>query len=260
MLGLIGICWDANSSFERGSAEAPLLIRRALFSDHSNMWSESGVDLARAFDDAGDLQQDESGDMPERIEAAIGDLLSRDLMPVSLGGDHAVTYPIMRAMAARHERLSILHIDAHPDLYDNFDDNPYSHASPFARIMEAGLVERLVQVGIRTMNGHQREQVARFGVEVIEMKDLRDDLVPRFDTPVYVSIDMDGIDPAFAPGVSHQEPGGLSVRQVVSLIQDLKAPIVGADIVEYNPRFDVGGTTANVCAKLLKEFAGSMLS
>jgi arginase family enzyme len=114
--------------------------------------------------------------------------------------------------------------------------------------MEEGLVERLVQVGIRTMNGHQQEQVRRFGIEVVEMKDLRDDLVLDFDMPMYISFDLDGLDPAFAPGVSHREPGGLSTRQALNLIQRLRADVVGA------------GMTAMVCAKLVKEIGARMLA
>ena len=125
--------------------------------------------------------------------------------------------------------------------------------------MEEKLVKRLVQVGIRTLNGHQREQAARFGVEIIEMKDWRDDLEFGFDTPVYVSVDLDGLDPAYAPGVSHREPGGLSTRQVIDLIHRVNQPVVGADIVEFNPRMDSGQITASLCAKLLKEISGQML-
>ena len=125
--------------------------------------------------------------------------------------------------------------------------------------MEEHLVQRLVQVGIRTMNGHQREQVKRFGVEVIEMKDLKQDLELEFTTPVYISIDIDGLDPAFAPGVSHREPGGLSTRQMIDLIHSIKAQVIGADIVEFNPKMDPTGMTASVCAKILKELAGLML-
>jgi arginase family enzyme len=90
------------------------------------------------------------------------------------------------------------------------------------------------------------------------MKDFRDDLRLEFDTPVYISFDIDGLDPAFAPGVSHREPGGLSTRQALSVIQRLKADVVGADIVEFNPRMDSTGMTATVCAKLLKEIAAKM--
>ncbi|MGH9369818.1 MAG: arginase family protein [Thermoanaerobaculia bacterium] len=165
----------------------------------------------------------------------------------------------MRAFARRFPRLSILHFDAHPDLYDEFQGDRFSHACPFARIMEEGLVQRLVQVGIRTVNRHQREQAARFRVETIEMRDFRDDLAIAFDSPVYITFDMDGLDPAYAPGVSHREPGGLSTRQAVDLIHRIRAPIVGADVVEFNPSQDPSGVTAMVCGKLLKEIAAQML-
>jgi len=253
-IGLIGFCSDKNSSFLRGAAEAPPLIREALYSDAANLWSESGIDLGRddVFFDAGDLNTD----APKEIEGAVSGLLAQGLCPLVLGGDHSITWPIVRAIARAHPTLSILHFDAHPDLYDDYRGNPHSHASPFARIMEEKLAQRLVQVGIRTMNGHQREQAERFGVEVIEMKNLRDGLELSFDTPVYISVDIDGLDPAFAPGVSHREPGGLTTRQVIEIIQSISAPVIGADIVEFNPRMDSTGMTAVVCAKILKELAG----
>jgi arginase family enzyme len=151
-----------------------------------------------------------------------------------------------------------VHIDAHSDIYHAYQDNPRSHASPFARIMEEGLTDRLIQIGIRTVNDHHREQFRRFGVEVIEMARWEPHLRLDIRTPIYLSLDMDGLDPAFAPGVSHREPGGPSTRQVIELIQSLNQPVVGADIVEYNPRCDIGGVTATVAAKLLKEIAGMM--
>ncbi len=257
-LGLIGFCSDENSSFRRGAAEGPPLIREALYSDASNLWSESGIDLGRdgIFLDAGDT----TPAAPKDIENSIEALLAEGLPTLSLGGDHSITYPIIRAMARTHSPLSILHFDAHPDLYQDFRGNPHSHASPFARIMEEKLAQRLVQVGIRTMNGHQRDQAERFGVEVIEMKDLPESLKLKFDTPVYVSVDMDALDPAFAPGVSHREPGGLSTRQVIEIIQSIDAPVIGSDIVEFNPKMDASGMTAVVCAKILKELAAKMLT
>jgi len=170
-----------------------------------------------------------------------------------------VTYPIIRAVAKRHSALTILHIDAHPDLYDEFEGNRLSHACPFARIMEEGLAARLVQVGIRTANGHQREQARRFGAEVIDMRAWAAGTRPVLTRPVYVSVDLDGLDPAFAPGVSHREPGGLSVRDVIGLVHALPFPPIGADIVEFNPSQDPLGLTAHVAAKLVKELAGRML-
>ncbi len=259
-MAIIGFRFDANSSFLRGAAEAPPLIRAALYSDAANMWSESGLDLGAesVLFDAGDIEPSDE-DINSRIERSVADLLDRGFMPISLGGDHSITVPIIRAISRRYPGLSILHFDAHPDLYDEYQGNRYSHASPFARIMEEKLVKRLVQVGVRTMNGHQREQAKRFGVEVIEMKDWRDDLVFEFDSSVYISFDMDGLDPAFAPGVSHREPGGLSTRQAINVIQNMKGRVIGADIVEFNPRMDPLNITATVCAKLLKEIAAKML-
>ncbi len=259
-LALVGFRSDANSSYLRGAAEAPPLIREALFCESSNSWTESGVELPRqAFYDAGDLGEEEGTDTFARIEAAIAHLLELGHSPLSLGGDHAITYPILRAFARRHPRLSVLHFDAHPDIYDEFGGNRLSHACPFARIMEEGLAQRLVQVGIRTANAHQRAQAARFGVEMIEMKDFRDGLTLEFDTPVYLTFDMDGLDPAFAPGVSHREPGGLSTRQALDVIQRVRGRIVGGDVVEFNPRMDSSGMTAMAAAKLVKEIAAKIV-
>ncbi len=258
---LIGLRYDAGSSFQRGAADAPPLIRQALFSPASNFWSEAGIDLGApgVLHDAGDVAATTGGEARPAIEAAVAALLDRGLRPLALGGDHSVTHPILRAFRRHYPRLSLLQIGAHPDLYAEFGGDRYSHACPFARIMEEALVERLVQVGIRTMNGHQREQARRFGVEVVEMAALKDSPALAFDTPLYVSVDLDALDPAFAPGVSHREPGGLSVRQVVRLIGQLAAPVVGADVVEFNPRNDPLGLTAQVGAKLVKELAAKML-
>lgn len=259
-LSLLGIPWDENSSHLRGAAGAPPLIRQAVGAASSNLSCENGLEY-NALDlvDLGDLPSDLTGmAMFEQIEATVGAALDQHRRVISLGGDHAITYPILRAYAKRYPDLSILHIDAHSDLYDDYAGNRFSHASPFARILEEGLAKRLVQVGIRTMTRHLREQVERFGVEVFEMKDWRDDQYLDFDSPVYLSVDLDGLDPAFAPGVSHPEPGGLSVRQALSLIQQSNGTIVGADIVEYNPTLDPTGITAMVAAKLLKEIAARM--
>jgi len=179
---------------------------------------------------------------------------------LALGGDHAVAWPAVRAHARRHHDLTVVQLDAHPDLYDEFEGDRLSNACPFARIMEEGRVLRLVQVGIRTLNAPQRAQVERFGVEVIEMRAWRSDLVVSADGPVYVSLDLDVLDPAFAPGVSHPEPGGLSTRGVIGFLQRLRGRVVGADLVELNPTRDPTGITARVAAKLAKELLARLLS
>ena len=126
--------------------------------------------------------------------------------------------------------------------------------------MEEGCAKRLIQVGIRTMNAHQQKQAARFGVEVVEMRELPALARLRLAGPVYISFDIDVLDPAFAPGVSHREPGGMSVREAVSHLNAITGHIVGADIVEYNPKQDVSELTAMVCGKILKEILGKMIA
>jgi arginase family enzyme len=125
--------------------------------------------------------------------------------------------------------------------------------------MEEGLCDRLIQVGLRTINDHHRAQFERFGVEYIEAAHCSKELKLDLRMPVYLSMDIDALDPAYAPGVSHREPGGLSTRQVIDLIQSVDQPIVAADIVEYNPRCDISNMTALVATKLLKEIAGMMI-
>ncbi|MCP4547694.1 MAG: agmatinase family protein [bacterium] len=259
-VGLIGFPLDLNSSFLTGAATAPPLIRKALHSSATNLWTESGLDIGAAdLHDLGDLPLVGVDDPLAKIEQAMGLLLSRQFIPLGLGGDHSITWPIVRALRKEHQNLNILHFDAHPDLYDNLEGKQDSHACPFARIMEEGLVERLVQVGIRTANGHQREQAERFGVEMIEMKDWQPGIELCFTGPLYISFDLDALDPAHAPGVSHFEPGGFSTGEAIEMIQGIKAPgFIGADIVEYNPTRDLNGMTAAVCAKLIKEIAARL--
>lgn len=258
---VVGVPLDENSSFLRGSALAPARIRAVLHAGSMNLTTEDGVDLGARTDwrDRGDFDVGTGEAAFVAIERQMASLLATGTRILTLGGDHSITYPIIRAFAAVHPGLTILHIDAHPDLYDELDGSRRSHACPFARIMERGLAARLVQVGIRTMNPHQRQQAERFGVEVIAMRDFRPGLSLDLRGPIYVSLDLDALDPAFAPGVSHHEPGGLSVRDVLQLLADIEEPIVGADIVEYNPVRDHADMTAMLAAKLYKELVGYLL-
>jgi arginase len=258
---LLGIPFDAYSSYLRGAGEAPAKIREAMRCNASNSWTELGVDLGAGdvFGDAGDLKIVEK-DAFASIEANVGALMDAGKRPVSLGGDHSITYPIVKAVARRRPELTIFHFDAHPDLYEEFEGNRLSHACPFARIMEAGLAKRLVQVGIRTINRHQREQAQKFGVNVVEMRALPAYAKLKVSGPAYLTFDMDVLDPVFAPGVSHREPGGMSVREAIAHLHAIEGEIVGADLVEYNPVQDVAGLTATVAAKILNEILGKMIA
>ncbi len=262
-ISLLGVPIDANSSFMFGCSQGPAAIRAALHSSSGNDATEASVEVTPVLDDLGDVPV--ANDVGSAADAtAISDAVREQLAAgrqlISIGGDHSVTYPILRAFREFHDDLTVVHIDAHPDMYDDLDGNPLSHASPFARALEDGCMSTLVQLGIRTATQHQVEQAARWDVRMLSPREL-----DRFDPeslrgPIYLSVDLDGLDPSCAPGVSHHEPGGLTVREVLDVIDALPGPLVGADVVELNPTRDVVDMTAMVGAKLVKEIAGAMLA
>lgn len=257
IINLVGIPYDLKSSYMRGAAAAPSDIRNTISDGSSNDWTETGFDYTTdaEFKDLGDLQIQEYEDLFSQLAA----VYHPDESFLFLGGDHSITYPIVKTIHQHKQGFDILHFDAHTDLYHDYEGDPYSHACPFARIMEEGLCERLIQVGIRTVTKHQREQIEKFGVEVITMRDL--DRIHQLELvrPLYISIDLDGFDPAYAPGVSHHEPGGLVPRDVINFLIGLQQEIIAADIVELNPRRDHERMTSALASKLLKELCGIMI-
>jgi agmatinase len=261
-IAVLGVPFDANSSFLKGTALAPPLIREALHSYSSNLCTESGLDLAddKRWSEVGDVEISDNKRAFDQIEAATTGLLDENTRVIALGGDHSITVPLMRAHHKKYGKLNVLHLDAHPDLYDELDGNRYSHATPFLRCLEEGLIGRLVQVGIRTATTAQRRNAEQYNVEMIEMRDWHRGLKFDLEAPFYLSLDIDCLDPAFAPGVSHHEPGGLTTREVLKIIQELPAPPVGVDLVEFNPTRDPQGITAMTAAKLLRELIGRMLA
>lgn len=259
MVALLGVPWDGGASFERGAAAGPAAIRRRLHSPAGNGHAESGREVLSSLVDCGDAE------FPPDEQAALAAIQvaaeqAAEHGPVlALGGDHSVSLPLLRAAAARHGPLHVLHIDAHPDLYPELDGRRYSNASPFARAFEEGLLASLVQLGIRADTPPQAEMARRWGVV-----QHGPDAVATFDVaalrgPLYVSIDIDGFDPAFAPGVSHPEAGGLLPREVLSVLRRLPQAWVGADLVEVVPARDAAGVTAVLAARLVKELIDAHL-
>ncbi|KAB2634943.1 arginase 1 [Pyrus ussuriensis x Pyrus communis] len=255
----------------------------------NNGWKE--VNDPRVLTDVGDVPVQEIRDCgvdDDRLMNVINEsvklVIEQDpLRPLVLGGDHSISYPVVRAVSEKlGGSVDILHLDAHPDIYHAFEGNKYSHASSFARIMEGDYARRLLQVGIRSINNEGREQGKRFGVEQYEMRTFSRDhhflenllslslSLSLFFSPsqphklggvkgVYISIDVDCLDPAFAPGVSHIEPGGLSFRDVLNILHNLQGDVVAADVVEFNPQRDtVDGMTAMVAAKLVRELTAKI--
>ncbi len=260
-IAVLGVPLDLNSSYLRGASKAPEKIRDALLCESTNLCAEDGLDLGMddRWRDRGDVGSTDDQPTFKEIESRMGGLMAVGNQILALGGDHSITWPLVRAHAAMHLGLTILHLDAHPDLYDEFKDSKTSHACPFARIMEEELATRLVSVGIRGPNPHQIKQAERFGVETIAAGADWREAVASLQAPLYLSIDLDVLDPAFAPGLSHPEPGGLSSREVIDIIQSLPCAPVGADIVELNPDRDNNDITALTAAKFLKEIIARML-
>lgn len=258
---LLGIPYDAGSSFQRGPALAPAAIRAALHSPSTNGWNEDCLEVAGVADE-GDLSFDGAGDPYDVIEQGVDALFARGALPLLLGGDHAITWPILKAVRRHAPKLTILHLDAHNDLYDIFEGDRRSHACPFTRILEEGLCDRLVQAAIRCPSGPQRVNIEKYGVEVVPMQAgfaAMQQAVASLTGPLYLSLDIDVLDPAFAPGVSHLEPGGLTSRELITLLQSIpRGQLVAADVVELNPVNDVRDMTARVAAKAVKEILGRL--
>jgi arginase len=260
-IAIIGIPFDEKSCYLRGASKGPQAVRAASTGKAINSWTEFGANLDEEITlrDLGDI--DVSGDFFEvfsRIEDNILKILEKKAVPVVIGGDHSISYPVVKAFARKFKPLDILHFDAHPDLYEEMYGDRYSHACPFARIMEEGLAQNLVQVGIRAATGQQRATASEHGVRMIEMKDIKGSLALKFSNPLYISFDLDALDPAFAPGVAHHEAGGLSTRQALDILQALDARIVGLDVVEVNPERDISGITAAAAVKIIKEVLGGI--
>lgn len=256
---ILGFEWDASSSHARGPALGPSVVRRLLSSEASSSYSTGLVDMREAIEDfLVPVLPDHAAAARDAILQATAQCLAAGHAPLSIGGDHSVTYPILKAVRAKHGAVNLLHIDAHPDLHDDYEGDRFSHACPFARAHEDGLVARHVAVGIRCSDPHQREQAKKYGVTLLRADEVDEIPAEIFSGPLYMSIDLDGLDPAYAPGVSHPEPGGLSTRDILAMIRRIKGPLVGADVVELNPERDMQMTTARVVVRLIKELAATI--
>ena len=259
-VALHGFSWDASSSYARGAAHGPAVILSALANEATSPFSLSGIDIREAIERYDFDPLPPSGEHArEAIHARVTASLANGMAPLSLGGDHSVSFPILMAMRDHYGPVNILHIDAHTDLYNEFEGDPFSHACPFTRAIENGCVGNLVQVGLRSITPDARAFGREYDVTMLHADQLGDIPFDRLVGPLYISIDLDGIDPAFAPGVSHPEPGGLSSREVISLVNKMGS-IVGADVVELNPERDINMMTALLAARLAKELAAKLIA
>ncbi len=269
-IGILGIPFDAGTTNRPGARHGPRQLRDA--STQIRLINQAtGVrpfHLARCAD-LGDspVNPADVRDSLERIEGFMRAVVQRGIVPMSLGGDHLVSLPILRALA-RERPVGMIHFDAHTDFYDSyFGGYRYTHGTPFRRAAEEGLLDtrRVVQIGIRgsAYDGEDVEWARSHGVRIVMIEELVDRGVEAVmaearailgDGPVYVSFDIDGLDPAFAPGTGTPEIGGLTTHQAQRMIRSLDGlDLVGADLVEVSPPLDPTGLTAWTAVNLVFE-------
>lgn len=270
-IGIFGVPFDLGTTNRPGARFGPRELRQAA-ATLRRLNQATGVDpfALAACADLGDapVNPADLADSLRRIETFVDGVVTRGIVPLVAGGDHLTSLPVLRALARRHGPLGMVHFDAHTDFYDAyFGGFRYTHGTPFRRAFEEGLIDpkRVVQIGIRgTLYDGEDVAFARsVGVRVVSIEELVDRGFPAIASearriagggPVYVSFDIDAIDPAQAPGTGTPEVGGIDVHTAQRMIRLLDGlDLVGADLVEVSPPYDVGGITAWTGANLLFE-------
>jgi guanidinopropionase len=269
-IALIGVPWDGGTTNRAGARHGPREIRNmsSFMRKVHHVSRIAPYELARIAD-LGDAPVNpiDLGDSLGRIERFFRKVHEAGAMPLSAGGDHLITLPILRAIA-RERPVGLIHFDAHSDTNDRyFGDNRYTHGTPFRRAVEEGLLDpkRTVQIGIRgsIYSPGDMDFAESTGMRVIYMEELcklgEEKTIAETrrvvgDGPVYISFDVDGLDPVFAPGTGTPEIGGLTTREAQHIVRGLQGlDVIGGDVVEVSPPFDPSGNTALVGASFMFE-------
>jgi len=266
----VGVPFDIGTSNRNGARFGPRAIRQeSSMIRPYNMWTRISPFDSMQIADIGDVAINTFNlhKSIKIIEKAYDDIVSHDTVPLTLGGDHTIVLPILRALAKKHGPVGVVHVDAHADVNDVMFGEKIAHGTPFRRLVEEHLVEprRVVQIGLRTTGyaaddfGWPRQQ----GFRVVQAEESwHRSLAPLMDEvreqlgagPVYLSFDIDGLDPAYAPGTGTLEPGGLTSMQAFEIVRGCRGlDIVGGDLVEVSPAYDHGGITASLASYLLYE-------
>lgn len=255
-LVIFGVPYDGTSSYRPGARFAPHAIRQASY-NFETYHPDLKVDLGDAtFADAGDLPEvGRSEVLVETVEEAASSYVASGRRTLALGGEHSLTAPLVGA----HEDVTVVILDAHMDFRDEYLGDPHSHACVTRRVVDQVGVERTLVVGVRSFSKEEAADVAAMGLphvsatQIVEegLEDVLSTLEDRPD-PVYLSLDMDALDPAYAPAVGNPEPLGLTPRHVVEIIQALGSRIQGFDVTEVSPPWDQG-ITAALAARLARE-------
>ena len=262
---VIGLPFDGTSTYRTGSRSGPDAVRGAFW--NIEVYSQPlDVDLEDlSIEDRGNIRHTASVDtMLAMAEATVRETVDAGLVPAALGGEHSITLGTFSAMP---ERTAILVFDAHLDMRDEYDDLPRMHATYLRRLTERRPDLRIVHVGARAATRDEWRFAAETAATLITADQAHRDgeggLTRRLEAAlegvegVYVTIDLDGLDPAYAPGVSNPEAGGLSSWQLLQCLYTLRnTPIRGFDIVELCPQYDPSGITAVAAARFMAELCG----
>ncbi len=268
-VALLGIPFDGGTSYRPGSRFGPRDVRQhsSLIRPYNPVLQVSPFEVLRVAD-VGDVDVNPIGieDTYGRVEQMVGEILGAKVIPLCVGGDHSLSLPLLRAVVKRHGLVGMVHFDSHQDMWEEYFGNKYFHGTPFRRAVEEGLLDtkRVLQIGIRgpvyadadfdfaRQHGIRwitARQVAREGLDWV-----KEQLWVVQGGPVYLSFDIDGVDPAFAPGTGTPEVAGLTSREAIELVRALVGfELVGADLVEVSPPFDHAGITSMLAANLLFE-------
>jgi len=267
----VGVPFDLGTSNRSGARFGPRGIRNesAMIRPY-NMWTRISPFDSLQIADIGDVAINTFNLLKsvDIIEQAYDQIVAHGAAPFTLGGDHTIVLPILRALAKKHGPVGVVHIDAHADVNDVMFGEKIAHGTPFRRLVEEKLVEpgRVVQIGLRT-TGYAADDFdwpRQQGFRVVQaeecwhksltplMEEVREQLGDK--GPVYISFDIDGLDPAYAPGTGTLEPGGLTSAQAFEIVRGCRGlNIIGGDMVEVSPAYDHGGITATLAANLLYE-------
>jgi len=269
-VAVFGVPFDLGTSNRPGARFGPRGIREeSVMIRPYNMATRAAPFDSLRIDDLGDIATNafDKNDSVARIEAYVDTLMAHELTTVALGGDHTIVLPILRALAKRHGPLGLVHVDAHTDINDDMFGEKIAHGTPFRRAVEEDLLDgdRVVQIGVRGTGyaaddfDWSREQ----GFRVVQVEECwHRSLTPLMDEvrekvaggPVYISFDIDGLDPAYAPGTGTLETGGLTSAQGIEIIRGCWGlDVVGCDLVEVAPIYDVSGMTSRVASDLVYE-------
>lgn len=268
-VAIVGIPFDGGTSYRPGARHGPRQVRdqSALIRPYNPALGINPFTRKRIAD-YGDLPVNPLSidDSFGRIEAGISTLLDAKVIPLSVGGDHSILLPILRAIHATHGPVGLIQLDAHSDTWDQYWGMKYSHGTPVRRAIEEGLLAegRVLQVGLRgqlyaedDLDYARANGIMMVGAEEFHAKGvagLKNQLARFRGRPTYLSLDIDVVDPAFAPGTGTPQVGGLSSAQILALVRGLAGlRLVGADLVEVSPPFDSAGITSLLAANLLHE-------